>query len=80
MEPENVDVLGAFMRVVGCTHPTFSGVPGPPIWSDIRTVLDLHDEWSPEIQERLGSLFLQIREISNREARDDAEDTEVTNG
>lgn len=70
MAPENTGLLSSFFRIVGCTHPTFTSVPGPPIWSDIRAVLELHDEWTAERQEQLGELFLHIRSISGDEAED----------
>ena len=68
VEPENADVFEAFGRVAGCTHPVMSGGMGPPIWSDVRTVLELHEQWTPELQERLGKLFSLMSEHRNREA------------
>lgn len=74
IEPENADVFDAFNRVVGCNHPVMSAGMGPPIWSDIRTVLELHDLWTPHIQERLGKLLSMIREHTNREASEKPRD------
>ena len=56
-----------------------SGTPGPPIWGDIREVLELHGEWNADLQERLGSLFLQIREFATNEAAEKVDDEQKSN-
>jgi hypothetical protein len=68
--PENEQILDTYFRVMECTHPSMTAVPGPPIWSDIREVLELHGEWTPWMQEQLGKIFRGIRSVLNEEAQE----------
>lgn len=54
-----------------CLHYGFNG-PVAPNWTDIRTVLELHDLWTPVIQGKLstcfGERFKLIRAEQERQA------------
>ena len=68
--PENELVLDCFFLVAESTHSTMTAVPGPPIWSDIRAVLELHECWYPELQTKLSQVFRGIRSIRAEEAEE----------
>lgn len=58
----------SYFRVLDSTHPSMTAVPGPPIWGDIREVLDTHGEWEPWLQQSLGIFFRNLRSIAAKEA------------
>lgn len=66
--PANRRAWGAFLRVFGCVHVGF-GLPQPN-WADIRAVLELHDLWDADTQERLVICFQEVRAIA-AEAREE---------
>lgn len=66
VEPENVHIIEAYHLVSDCVHQGFTGM-GSPIWTDIRTVLELHDLWDQDIHTGLNTLFSRIRGIIHRE-------------
>jgi len=51
-----------------CRHNA-RGTPWVPIWTDIKTVLELHGLWAPEIQQKLDLCFtaLLVVEAEKRE-------------
>ena len=66
--PTNIRAWSAFLRVRMCRHAPM-GVPYVPIWSDIESVLRLHDMWSIDVQTRLEVCFTELL-VMEQEKRD----------
>lgn len=69
---DNIAAVEALLRVLDCRHHTVVGLGGAN-WLDVRAVLDLHDQWCPDTQERLAVIFRHMVAVEAREREEKAE-------
>ena len=64
----NRDAWNAFVRVRYCRYVSMSG-EWMPAWADVAAVLQLHNLWTAETQEKLNVCFMELLVIES-EKRD----------
>ena len=67
--PDNLRAWSAFVRVCHCRHAPM-GQPWMPNWSDIKPVLELYDQWTPEIHTRLTVCFTALMTLEAETRKD----------
>jgi len=62
----NEDAWAALLHVRQCRHNVM-GHPWVPCWVDVKTVLDLHDLWTAEVQRKLGLCFNELLTLESEQ-------------